>query len=715
MHADRPTTEHDPHSIDTAGNAGSAIPATDGLIAEAGYLTGVSRIAGLVLPPASEPLEGHDLGGIRLVRLLGEGGMGRVYEGFQAQPRRRVAVKLLRMGLINDAMLRQFEREGVAAGRLRHPAVAAVYSVGSAKVAGDVVPYLVMELVEGGRSLTAYCRERRLNLRDRLALFRQVCEAVAHAHQRGIIHRDLKPANILVDDEGRPKVIDFGVAKFMAAPDMGQGTLTTLEGRWPGTPQYMPPEQFQAANEVDARSDVYALGVVLYELLTGRLPYEVRGLGPVETAQMVRDADPPAPSLFNPLVDRPITAVVATCLAKDPGARYGTVAELVAEVGCWLAGEPVRALPPRWSDTIYRFARRHRAAAVAGGSIVLAGVVALIGISLFAVDAVRARRAAEADRGRASAALDYVTGVFRLWDPLTDGRQVTAAQLLDRAVAASIGTFSGDPDTQARILFALGRSALALGRHETARLALRACVDLPRPRTALEPTLGAALANLAQATQAGGDLESAALLFERALEELRFTMGDDHQDTLLTAANLASLEHRLGKPAGAVDRLEALLPLVRRRQGIDSADSLSLETNQALALIDVGRVGEAESLLASVLERRKRLLGDSHTDTLLSYRNLGGCLARAAKFAEALAPLEAAHAGLRERFGRLDQNAILTAYDLAIVLEAAGRPGEAIPLLGDVLASVKELHGPNSAQAREVAGRLERVLERAED
>lgn len=378
----------------------------------AGPLTGVDEHFGLVSGNAAWPGSevfppGTCVGGAFIIRLIAEGGMGRVYEARQAAPDRVVALKVLKEGIASPELARRFAHEADLLGRLRHPAVAQVHAAGTHAAFGADWPFMLMELVADAAAITAHAGDRRLSARDRVILFRAACAGVAHAHREGIVHRDLKPANILVDGAGCPKVIDFGVARSLRA-DAERLTAATNQGELIGTIRYMSPEQLGIdAAEVDARSDVYALGLVLHELLLGGLPYEVRGRSVAAAACIVAAASGVA---IGPLAQRlrraglpageaaPLAAVIATCLEPAPADRYGSASELEGDLRRWLAGEPVAARPLSLGESLTRLARRHRAAAVATAFVVASLVVAVVGIAAFWVRAERQREAADQAR-----------------------------------------------------------------------------------------------------------------------------------------------------------------------------------------------------------------------------------------------------------------------------------------------------------------------------
>ncbi len=299
-----------------------------------------------------DPLIGVDLGGVRIERLIGEGGMGRVYEALQTNPARTVAVKVMRTLSPGDAAQQRFRREADALARLRHPGIAQIFTAGCHRLGIVDVPYYVMEFIPGAESLVQACERRRVPLRNRIELLLAVCDAVAHGHAEGVVHRDLKPGNILVDAEGRPKIIDFGIARMdgVEADDDGPRTET---GQFIGTRPYMAPEQFMEHRAtIDARTDVYAVGVVMHELLSGRLPYDVAGKSLVETARIVQETRPARLNVAGATTaDRGLIrgadAIAAMCLLKDPAGRYSSAAAVAADLRRLLAGEPLAAAPAR--------------------------------------------------------------------------------------------------------------------------------------------------------------------------------------------------------------------------------------------------------------------------------------------------------------------------------------------------------------------------------
>jgi len=387
---------------------------------EASILSGVSEPFGFAGSPPVDLPSGTDLGGVTIIRLLGEGGMGRVYEAWQESPRRRVAVKVIRDGLVSLAFLKRFAFEAEVLARLHHPNIAQIYTLGTWAHGNTTTPFFVMELIANAQPIDQFVAERAVPIRQRVALLRCVCAAVAHGHQHGIVHRDLKPGNILVDASGQPKVIDFGVARSTGS-DCVSTTLHTDVGQLLGTLKYMSPEQIdsgetgsaagslcESASGVDARTDVYSLGLMLHELLIGRLPYDIRGKSIVEAARIVGGYEPRAQVVSEQLSAlnsglrvrdaRNLGVIVSECLQKRLCDRYATACELEAELGRWLAGEPILAKPPSWFEAACRWGQKYRAAAAAATGIVAALVIAVVGIGFFYVRSEGQRLIAQSHR-----------------------------------------------------------------------------------------------------------------------------------------------------------------------------------------------------------------------------------------------------------------------------------------------------------------------------
>ena len=452
-----PPPPHPPD--DTLRTAAPAAPTRGVADTSSSSLSGASDRFGLALPTAGGqgPLQaGATLGGVTLIRFLGAGGMGSVYEGWQEPPGRAVAVKVVH-DVLARAAIDRFQQETRILGRLEHPDIARIHTCGSVDTPVGPAPYFVMELVRDARPLTQFAAEQGLSLPQRVRLVSRAAAAINHGHRRGVVHRDLKPGNILVDADGHPKLIDFGVARCTAV-DMPHGRAETRAGDVVGTLRYMSPEQLAAAPDaIDGRSDVYALGLILHELLTGQLPYDLHGSSPLEAARIIDAHEGLAlRPLTRALIDAGtatgeasgLASIITRCLEREPGDRYQSAADLAADLDRWLAGEPIRARPPTAWESLRRFARRHRIAAAATAVAVTSLLLAVVTVAAFALRSERARRAAdsrraEADREAAVARADAYVANLLLAAEARDGDNLAEARRrLDtaRRLSAAAGT-----------------------------------------------------------------------------------------------------------------------------------------------------------------------------------------------------------------------------------------------------------------------------------
>ncbi|MEY4828014.1 MAG: Serine/threonine-protein kinase PrkC, partial [Planctomycetota bacterium] len=409
--------------------------------------------------------EGAMIGHYQVKRLIGAGGMGRVYEAQQENPRRTVAIKLMGKGVASASALRRFEFEAQVLAHLKHSGIAQIYEAGSFDDGTGGLPWFAMEYISNAKPITEYARDAKLGTRERMRLFKQACEAVAHGHQRGVIHRDLKPTNILVDGGGQVKVIDFGVARTTDS-DMVVNTLQTDVGQLVGTVQYMSPEQFDAdPHDLDIRSDVYALGVVMYELLSGRLPYDLRKKAIHEAARVVREEDPARLSTITPTLRGDLEVIVAKAMAKERGQRYASASALSDDIGRYLDQEPITARAPGVLETMRRFGKRHRvvSAAILAAFAVLSISVVVVSVLYLNLQrksqeiaqkndslafeqtlAENARREAEAARTHSDEALrslqseTYVSAIRRATSAMSSGRTDIVSQEMDSIEALKL-------------------------------------------------------------------------------------------------------------------------------------------------------------------------------------------------------------------------------------------------------------------------------------
>ncbi len=382
------------------------------------------------MPAELELTAGMSIGGFRLVQRVASGGMGTIWEAEQADPRRKVAFKTLRFGVGSHELVQRFRHEAVILARLRHPHVAQIFAAGVELVSADrEMPWYAMEFIEDARTLIEFAREEELSLQDRLHLFVELCDAVQHGHERGVIHRDLKPSNVLIDGDGRLKVIDFGVARMR---EDGASNLETETGRVLGTLPYMSPEQLTGSSDgIDVRSDVYALGVVLYQLLTFTLPLELAKAPLAEAARIACEVAPSAPSSRVAKLPADLDAITLKTLEKDRDRRYESAQALSLDVQRFLRGEPVLAQPPTVGYQIRTFVRRHRALALASALVVVGLTLATVVSLVFAVRATDAKRTAILARDN-SDFREYIANLAAAYAALRGHDSTSARQHLDR-------------------------------------------------------------------------------------------------------------------------------------------------------------------------------------------------------------------------------------------------------------------------------------------
>ncbi len=648
---------------------------------------------------------GVRIGDYELRRVLAHGGMGTVYEAEQQQPRRTVALKMLRLGMSASAA-RRFQVEAEILGQLRHPSIAKVFGAGFVRDGvGERVPYFAMELVEGGQPLTTAADERGLDLRARLELFLAVCEGVQHSHEHGVIHRDLKPENILLDAAGRPRLIDFGIARLAAG-----GPPVTSAGELLGTLQYMSPEQLLGAPDlVDVRSDVYALGVILHELCCGRPPHELEGLAPARAAEWLRDAGPPSARALRPELSMDLEWVIARAADPDRERRYPSAAAFTEDLRRLLRDEPVLAGAPDAAYQVRRFVRRHRLAlgAAAAVLVVLVGGLVAVGLALVRAREAEARQAqalqlaeerlgqVQRESARTAATNDFFESMLLAAEPEAQGRDVRVADLLDVAANGLAASFAAEPAIEASLQDTCGRLYLGLGLHESAEKHLRRALSIRRsilPADAPD-TLGT-LERLARVLQRQGRLDEAGDLLREVVDGRTALHGERDPDTLLAQSSLGGL---LGD-RGELQAAEALLrpTLALQREILGERDEATLSTTNRLAdvLIIDNRPAEAEPLYRSVIETLKAAGRPDHPTALNCANGLADVLRQLGRDDEAEALLRTTLQACRRTLGPDHPRTSSTASRLARLLLYRGAVDECIALQTELLATPLRLHGP---------------------
>jgi len=649
------------------------------------------------------------VGPYRIVGVLGEGGMGLVYRAEQPPPlRREVALKMVRGDLRGEGSRARFDAERRALAAMNHPGVARIYDAGATD---EGAPYFVMELVEGA-PITAFCDDHHLDVDARIQLMVEVCRAVQHAHLHGLIHRDLKPSNILVsasDGPARPRIIDFGIAKALEATADIE-TMHTAFGSVIGTLEYMSPEQAAGgATPVDTRSDVYSLGVILYQLVTGALPFtasELRDAGPAEAQRRLRDTDPPTPARrYQTTGERDAIArnrgtdprslqrrlhgdlgwVIMKALEKDAARRYQAANDLAADLERLLHSDPVEAGPPSRRYRAARFIRRHRTG-VAAAAVVL--VALLAGIALATAGFVRAKRAqqrAENEARRATMITNFLTGMLAQARPEeSHGREVTVREVVD-SMAVRIDrekSFADDPVVQAAVIHAIAETYSSLDRYDQAIPLFKRAIALRR--SALGDTANLTLGSLGRLSSAqavSGDLRGALQTQKEvvALAEKAFGRENDRYSGWL--GDLGNMYADVGDLPNAERALTEALAIDRRVLGKDSKDLPITINNLATVLVDEGKCVAAIPLHEESIAMRRRLYGEPSAEVANALGNYAKALTCAGRPQMAEAPARTALAMSATVFGPDHHRTATVRVRLAEALLATGRAGEAEPLL----------------------------------
>jgi serine/threonine protein kinase/tetratricopeptide (TPR) repeat protein len=676
---------------------------------------------------AAAELDGHGpgtrIGSYELLETLGEGGFARVYRARQHHPvRRDVALKIIKLGMDTRAVLARFELERQALAMMDHPGIAAVYDAG---VTDSGRPYFVMELVRGQR-INRHCDEHRFEINQRIGLFRDVCHAVHHAHTKGILHRDLKPSNILVteiDDKPQPKVIDFGVAKATQHQHIIDATIVTQERQVLGTPQYMSPEQAQSGGtDVDTRSDVYSLGAVLYELVTGVAPLESPGAPSGSLGQLHRllspDHETPRPStriatlsdvsaevLSARRVAHPgelrralrgeLDWIILKCLERDRGRRYESVAALATDLEAYLEHRPIAAAPPSAMYRGRKFVQRNLASVIAGSVVLLTLLVGSIVSTTLAIRAIRAERLSQQRLDETRAANANLTAVNEFLtrdmigsaDPaVTRGAPLTVREALDKAAAAVAKQFESRPLTEASVRESIAWAYYALGHTDE---------GLPHAKIALDHRtrlLGAdhrdsiaSLITCAGLLKSDGQIAEAERLYAEAWERSTRVNGRDHEQTISALDGRATVLTTLGRWRESEPLARQAMDDAMRVLGEDHHLTGSTQGNYARVLYAMGRFTEVEPLLAASLQRSIRARGEDHPESIMLLMNQATTLSNLGRYDES-EPLHRKAVELRRRVNGEDHPATLAALDgYAGLLYLMGRHEQAAAMFKDAL------------------------------
>ncbi len=668
----------------------------------------VSLAGGAVAPPP-----GTRIGPYTIERVLASGGMGTVFEAVQDRPRRTVALKTLRLGLGSPERMARFQFEAEVLGTLRHAAIAQVYEAGTHQAAGEFFPYFAMELVVGALDLSTYARTQALSLERRIELFLTVCDAIHHGHQKGVIHRDLKPGNILVGADGQAKVIDFGVARVIGrGGDSGQ-VHETRAGQVVGTLQYMSPEQISGdPAQVDARTDVYSLGVVLYEFLLGSPPYDLGGLSLEAAARLIRETTPRRPRSL----PKDLGWILLRSLEKDPGRRYAAVSELAADLRRFLTHDPVLAGAPSTGYRLGKLLRRHRLLLGATAAVIAALSLGLVRAERSARAEARARKDADAlaraessARAVAQSAAHEATAVnafldrmLRFVHPQRRGRDARVMDVLDEAARSIETEVPDDPRIRAMVHGMIGESYLSLGLLEEAAPHLASARDLvPSPLEGGDVRSIRAWASWGAFLKHSERLPEAVSWSRALLACAEERLGPEHDQSLRIRSTLAGALRGLG----ALDEAEGLLReglVLDARSGQPDERRIGLLNDLAAVLLvsrAASRLEEAQGLLESAVELGRELLPEGHPGIQVARSNLVQVLALRGRHREAEELCRELLAWSRAHQGDDSFDTFALTHKLANVISGQGRLAEAQPLYEEALRIADAKYGSTSSSA----------------
>ncbi|MFK7760394.1 MAG: tetratricopeptide repeat protein [Phycisphaerales bacterium] len=672
-------------------------------------------------------LEVGDWFGTFLIQgMLGRGAMGTVYLAEQQNPKRSVALKIMNVELMTELGRRRFDLETESLAKLKHPGIATIYECGQTEHDGQHHPYFAMEYVRG-QELDQYARG--LDLRERIALLRTICEAIEHAHLRGVVHRDLKPANIVVDEDGRAKVLDFGVAKSLEQ-DTGVKELV-------GTISYMSPEQLRREADIDLRTDVFSLGVMIHEILTGKMPNRLKGM---TVADVIEVVSVPVRIDTNDL-DAELRSIVQRSMHPDREERYGAASELANDLRKYLDLEPVEAMEGgRWYRA-HKFVTRNKALVALSCLVLMVLVSGVVAASYQAARATKgwataeterasaetARAHAESERGRAIAANRFMVDMLITADPESSlGKDLTVLEVLDTA-ALTIGTdLSEYPSVHATIRMALSNTYLGLGDLSAAELHAREMVRVTRESLGDDDPLTAdAKSTYALVLTELGRYDEAEQLLNEAEVVIRSL--DIPVEYAKLRSSIARIHHMRGQHDQSLAQWEECENILIKELGPKHKETIVAMHNRGVALKDIGRLADSEQVMSDVMdlrlevfgadhpqtlvardvyasviqkqgrdleaieifrdnsERCIRVLGEDHFRTLLSMGNLGAALIQVGELDEAEVLTKQALEGHRVRFGSEHSKTLVLMGNLAYLLEDQGKIEEAASLYREVI------------------------------
>jgi serine/threonine protein kinase/Tfp pilus assembly protein PilF len=637
------------------------------------------------------------IGGYRIIREIGSGGMGVVYEAEQQQPKRLVALKVIQGSrLLDEQNVKLFEREAQALARLKHPGIAAIYESGRTPTG---LHFFAMELVRG-ETLEAFLKKSSesgpmtpARLRERLAIFRKISDAITYAHQRGVIHRDLKPSNIIIhhefvsddsaSDQRVPgiKILDFGLARITET-DLAVATIGTEIGKIQGTLPYMSPEQVRGnPDEIDVRSDVYSLGIILYEMIAGKRPYDVHHAMLHEAARIICE-EPPVPLSRSwsgtRRLDKDIETIVGKALQKEAPRRYQSVAAMAEDVSRFLTGQPILARPPSLGYQIRKMAERHKV-----GFGLAAGVVVLIAVFAVVMSVQAQRISRERDRANREAIIskqvtDFVRSLFRAPDPFRGkGKEVPAREILDEGASRIAAELKNQPEVQAEIALLMGESYYGLGLYDKAAELTQSALTVARNRVGPESAATASGLNILGAIRMEqGDFANAERLLRESLAIRRKLFGPDSILVAEDINDIATLEFEKGNWKKAEEGLRESLAMYRKA-GDETPEMASLIGNLAMVLKDQEKFTEAAPLYKEALAMKRRILSPENPSIASSINNLAMLHLQLKNFPEADKLFQEALAIDRKSLGETHREVGRILNNLGLLYLSWGRLPEA--------------------------------------
>ena len=681
-----------------------------------------------------DDLSSISLPGYELLRTIHEGGQGILYEARQLSTNRTVAVKLLLHGrYATKKQRRRFEREIDLAAHLDHPNIVTVFDSG---VTEDQRMFLVMRYVNGV-PLDRFAIECGLSIPETLALFEKICHAVNDAHQHGVIHRDLKPNNILIDSSGEPHLLDFGLARLSETPTDAERSMQTQPGEFVGTLAYAAPEQVSGETQsIDVRSDVYAIGVMLFETLTGRHPYPIDGRL-AEIIQSIAEHEPSRPSSIRSEVDDELDTIVLKLLSKEKDRRYQSVAGLLRDLENYRTGSPIEA---KGDSTLYllrKSLRRHRVPVAAATVVFLVLITAAIVSFGFWQHTQAALDQSEIEASKASAINEFLLNMLSSVNPSKQQKDITVRQALDQAAETIDESFSGQPLTEASVRYTIGTTYHSLGFHDSAEPHLLRALELRQqdpgedhPHTLAtlsalalvyidagryeeaeqlalqsldlhqrvlgeeDPQTLAALSNLGLLYYRQGRRDEAQPIWEKTLELRRRVLGEEHLDTLLSMSNLGWFYNNQGRHDDAEGLLVAARDIRSRTLGPEHPDTLKSAANVAFLYNNIGLYEDAETILRDVFKVQRHVIGEEHPDTIFTMGCLAWAYSQQVKYEDAEALQVECLAISRRAFGDDHPMTLQAMNDLAILYDRSEQHEKAEPLKIETVEARRSVLGP---------------------